>query len=114
MDMKRRRELLDEWKNRHPEMGVIIFKCKATGEEFIGISKDTRADYNSNHFKLGAGGHPNKRMQEIWNQYGDTAFDFAVLKTLEYEDMEEDHTAKLEKLLSECLENVVQARRIWR
>ena len=30
MDIKRKKELLEEWRNRHPEMGVIYFKCKET------------------------------------------------------------------------------------
>ena len=44
MDTKRKKELLQQWKNRHPEMGVISFRCKKTGESFLGISKDTKAD----------------------------------------------------------------------
>ena len=28
MDTKRKKELLQQWKNRHPEMGVISFRCK--------------------------------------------------------------------------------------
>lgn len=58
MDTKRRKELVSEWKNRHPEMGVISFKCKATDESFLGISMDTKADYNSTRFKLLMGGIP--------------------------------------------------------
>lgn len=37
MDMKRKKELLNEWKNRHPEMGVISISCKPTGDLFLGI-----------------------------------------------------------------------------
>ena len=48
MDIKRKKELLDAWKNRCPEMGVISICCKITGDLFLGISKDTRADFNSN------------------------------------------------------------------
>ena len=55
MDTKRKKELLQQWKNRRPEMGVISFRCKKTGESFLGISKDTKADFNSNRFKLSGG-----------------------------------------------------------
>lgn len=34
MDMKRRKELVEIYKNRHPEMGVISYRCKETGEAF--------------------------------------------------------------------------------
>ncbi len=37
MDIKRKRELLEAYKNRHPEMGVISFHCGATGESFFQI-----------------------------------------------------------------------------
>lgn len=77
MDARTKKELVNDWKNRHPEMGVISFHCKLTEETFWDISKDTNADYNSNCFKLQAGIHPNKQMQKLWNEYGGS-----VLNTL--------------------------------
>ena len=41
MDIKRKKELLEAYRNRHPEMGVISYRCKETGELFLGISNDT-------------------------------------------------------------------------
>ncbi len=114
MDMKRRRELLDEYKTRRPEMGVISFKCATTGESFLGISTDTRADFNSNRAKLSMNYHPNKRLQELWNQYGESNFELSVLKTLKYENREEDHTLKLESLRDACFAEDSRARRIWK
>jgi hypothetical protein len=114
MDIQRKKELIEEWKNRHPEMGVISFLCKETGESFLGISKDTKADINSNRFKLSTGNHPNKRMQELWNQYNEDGFEWNVLKVLKYEDPREDHTVKLEELRELCLADVPQAKSIWR
>lgn len=114
MDMKRKKELLQQWKNRRPEMGVISFRCKKTGESFLGISKDTKADFNSNRFKLSGGAHPNKRLTELWNQYGEDGFELSVIKVLKYDDPHEDHTAKLESLREQCLAADPNARRIWR
>ena len=57
MDIKRKKELLDTWKNWHPEMGAISIRYKIAGDLFPGISKDTRADFNSNRFKLSANGY---------------------------------------------------------
>ena len=71
MDTKRKKELLQQWKNRHPEMGVISFRCKKTGESFLGISKDTKADFNSNRFQLSGGMHPNNRIDVLWNLFGE-------------------------------------------
>lgn len=28
MDPKQKKQLLEEYKNRHPELGVIVFLCK--------------------------------------------------------------------------------------
>ena len=114
MDIKRKKELLDAWKNRCPEMGVISIRCKITGDLFLGISKDKRADFNSNRFKLAANGHPNKQLQELWDLHGENHFEFSVAKALEYEDPADDHTEDLKTLLEICLEEAPEARRIWR
>lgn len=114
MDMKRKKELLELYKNRCPEMGVISYRCKQTGETFLGISKDTKADFNSMNVKLSANWHPNKRLQELWNKYGLEGFELSVIKVLKYDDPKEDHTAKLESLREQFLASDPNARRIWR
>ncbi|HCA29477.1 MAG TPA: hypothetical protein DEP23_07905 [Ruminococcaceae bacterium] len=114
MDIKRRKELLEIYKNRHPEMGVISYRCRETGEVFLGISKDTKSDFNSTNMKLAANWHPNKRLQELWNQYGPEGFELSVIKVLKYDDPNEDHTAKLESLREQCFASIPNAGRIWR
>ena len=114
MDKKRKKELLEAYKNRHPEMGVISYRCKETGEVFLGISKDTKSDFNSTNMKLASNWHPNKRLQELWNKYGSEGFELSVIKVLKYDDPHEDHTAKLESLREQCLAADPTARRIWR
>ena len=37
MDAKRKKDLLLQWKNRRPEMGLISITCKSTGEMFVDI-----------------------------------------------------------------------------
>lgn len=114
MDLKRKKELLLEWKNRRPEMGVISFRCKETGESFLGISKDTKASFNSNRVRLSGGTHPNKRLTELWNQYGENGFELDVIKVLKYESPSDDHMDELEKLRKDCLEKDEKARKIWK
>jgi hypothetical protein len=114
MDIKRKRELLENYKNRHPEMGVISYCCKETGDVFLGISKDTKADFNSTNFKLSLNCHPNKRLQELWKRYGLEGFELSLAKVLEYDDPNEDHTMKLESLREQCLASNPKARRIWK
>lgn len=113
MDAKTKKKYVNDWKNRHPEMGVISFRCKLTGETFLGISNDTNADYNSNRFKLLAGMHPNRQMQKLWNAHGEDCFEYSVLKVLEYDDPQKDQTDKLMALRDECMKNDPQALLIW-
>jgi hypothetical protein len=98
-----------------PTMGVISYRCRKIGEVFLGISTDTRSSFNSNNMKLAANGHPNKRLQQLWNQFGPEGFELSVIKVLKYyDDPNEDHTEKLERLREECLAADPNARRIWR
>ena len=114
MDIKRKKLLLETYKNRHPEMGVISYCCKETDEVFLGISKDTNADFNSTSMKLAANLHPNKQLQELWNKYGPEGFELSVIKVLKYDDPNEDYTEELEDLREKCLDAYPNARRIWR
>lgn len=114
MDIKRKKELLESYKNRRPEMGVISYCCKETGEVFLGISNDTKAGFNSTNVKLEAKRHPNKKLQVLWDNYGSDGFEQSVIKVLKYDDPNEDHTAKLESLREQCLAANPNARRIWR
>lgn len=114
MDRRRKKELLQQWKNRRPEMGVISFRCKQTEESFLGISKDTKADFNSNRFQLSIGMHPNKRLSELWNEYGEDGFELSVVKILKYENPNDDHTEELEKLREQCLSVDKKARKLWK
>ncbi len=47
VDRQRRKELLASYKFRRPEMGVISYHCKASGDVFLATFKDTRASFNS-------------------------------------------------------------------
>ncbi|MDF2892391.1 MAG: nuclease family protein [Clostridia bacterium] len=114
MDIKRKKELLEAYKNRRPEMGVISYRCKETDEVFLGISKDTKADFNSINVRLETNWHNNKQLQELWNKYGLEGFELSVIKVLKYDDPMEDQTDKLESLRGQCFAVNPNARRIWR
>lgn len=114
MDKAQKKALTEEWKNRRPEMGVISLRCKETGETFLGPAKDTKAGFNSLRTKLSGGIHPNKRLMELWNQYGEAGFELSVAAVLEYEDPLEDHTEELETLRDLCLAENPQAVKIWK
>lgn len=104
MDKRRMKQLLEEYRNRQPEMGIISYCCIDTKESFLGISKDTKSSFNSINFKLNSKIHPNKRLQELWNLYGLDGFELKVLKVLKYENISDlDIDNKLEALLENSL-----------
>ena len=76
-------------------MGIISISCKPTGDLFLGISKDTRAEFNSNRFKLSIKRHANKQLQELWDRYGENDFEYSVVEVLQYENLEDDPTDNL-------------------
>ena len=80
----------------------------------MGISKDTKADFNSNRFQLSIGMHPNKRLTELWNQYGEDGFEFSVVKILKYENPDDDHIEELETLREQCFAQDTEARKLWK
>lgn len=112
MDSNRRKELLEEYKNRRPEMGVISIRCKETGDSFLGISNDTKVGFNRHRFQLPANLHPNKRLQGLWNQYGEDAFEYAVVKVLNDDDPLDDQAEALADLLEQCLAENPQAQKL--
>lgn len=114
MDMRRKRQLLEQYKNRRPEMGILSFRCKTTDELFLCLSQDTKADINSTRFKLLGNTHPNKRMQALWNEYGESDFEITLMKAFKYDSPQDDHRDKLERLLAKCLEANPGAKRVWK
>ena len=93
-------------------MGVISFQCRTTSEVFLTTAADTTAKLNRVRFQLSAGQCPNKRLQELWTQYGEDDFEFGVVKVLEYDNPTEDHTEELETLYDLCLLENPKAKRI--
>lgn len=99
-------------KNRHPEIGVASFQCRTTGEAFLTIAAGTPAKLNRVRFQLSAGQCPNRRLQELWAQYGEDSFEFGIVKVLEYDDPMEDPTEEFETLCELCLIENPQTKRI--
>lgn len=114
MDKARRKELLEQYQNRRPEMGVLCFKCKATGESFLAATKDSRGDFNSVRAKLSMNAHPNKHLVALWQQHGKDGFETSMRAVLEYEDPLGDYSDKLEAMVKQCLLADENAKRIWR
>ena len=70
MQTDRRKELRDAYKSRRPDMGVVELRCTATGQRFLGITRDAAKELNSLRAKLNGGGHPNRPLQQLWSEHG--------------------------------------------
>ena len=114
MDMQRKRQLTENYKNRKPEMGVLSFYCKETGDTFLYASKDIPAYRNGTLFKMACNGHPSKLMQSLWNTYGEDSYEISVLELLKYDNPNDDHEQELEDMLLKYLELNRNAGRIWK
>ena len=114
MDKNRKKQLMEAWKLRHPQMCVIAVRCIETGETFLGPSTDIPAMGNRIRFQLGGGNHPNGELQQLWNRHGSDAFAFTCAAELEYDDPADDHTAEFEELYEACLAEDATARRLWK
>ena len=107
MDNERRNQLKEEYKNRHPEMGIICWK---SGEKiWIAKSKDAAGDYNRTSFQLKLGSWPNREMQAAYDADPDS-FEWQILKTLEYKDIDENHDEDLELLYMMCMDEYPNAK----
>ena len=47
MQTDRRKELRDAYKSRRPDMGVVELRCTATGQRFLGITRDAAKELTS-------------------------------------------------------------------
>lgn len=114
MDKEKRKQLQEAYKNRRPQMGVIAITCRATEESFLCACSVTKAGFNRSLLQLGIGSHPNKRLQELWKQYGEAGFDQRVAETLEYENLEDVSRDDLDTLLDLCLSRDDKAVKMYR
>ena len=100
-EKEHRKELRNQYENRHPDMGVVCWK--SSKHMWIGTSKDIRATYNRTKLQLEMGSWPNKALQAAYNADPD-ALEWLVLKQLDYEDPSADYSEDLELLLMDALD----------
>ncbi len=57
------------------------------GGQYVGGSSDLRKRKNHHWHHLRRGLHPNKRLQDAWNEYGEAAFTFVTLLVCDPKDL---------------------------
>ena len=84
--MKTRKEIHREYKERVKPSGVFQIKNIANGKVLLGSSLNLEGLLNRNRFMLRSNGHPNKGLQNDWNELGPDQFIFEILETVQIRD----------------------------
>jgi hypothetical protein len=83
MNNERKAEIKRAYKETAPRQGIFSITCAATGETWIDASGSIDTIRNRIWFTLGLGSHPNARLQQIWNQEGPDAVEFAIVEVFD-------------------------------
>lgn len=111
MDTARKKDLCAAYKERSRETGVVFVACSETGDMFLADAIDAPAAFNRMCCQLSSGLYPDKRLQALWDQHGEDAFEFGVLQRLDPSDADTDVAEELETLLDLCLAEHPEATR---
>lgn len=85
-NMKTRKEIHREYKERVKPSGVFQIKNLANGKVLLGSSLNLEGPLNKHRFMLRINGHPNKELQKDWNELGPDQFAFEILETVPIQD----------------------------
>jgi len=99
--MKTHKEMKDEYKFYKYPKGVYQIKNKKNGKILIGSSTDLKAIWNRQRVQLNFGNHPNKELQNEWNEYGEESFEYEIVTKIKEKDGEEKDYRKEVKELEE-------------
>ncbi|MBN9659782.1 MAG: GIY-YIG nuclease family protein [Acidobacteria bacterium] len=78
-----RKEINRKYKERKPNMGIFAVRCAASGQVWVGSTRNLDAAKNSHWFALGHGSHRDRSLQEAWTAAGPAAFCYEVLEKLD-------------------------------
>ena len=78
----KKKELIKEYKQNPPKMGVYQIRNLVNDKVFIGTALNLPGILNSNKGQLNAGSHRSKALQSEWNEFGAENFVFEVLDEL--------------------------------
>ena len=96
-EIVRCRQVVRDYKDRKVSQGIFAVRCAATGETWVGKSRNLDQQQNRIWFGLRAGGYINPAVQAAWKANGEGAFTFEVLETIEDADLSDYSRANLLK-----------------
>jgi len=99
--MKTNKELKAEYKLMKFPAGVFQIRNTKNGKIFINSSLKLDKVWNSQKFQLELGGHPNRKLQEEWNEFGAENFVFEILDEVDQDGGKEVNLKEEVKNLEE-------------
>jgi hypothetical protein len=87
MEKHLRRQAVRDFKERKVLRGVFAVRCAATGQVWVGASRNLDQQQNAIWFGLKSGGYINRAVQAAWTAHGQAGLAFEVLETFDDEDM---------------------------
>jgi hypothetical protein len=102
MDKQSRREAVREYKERKAAPGIFAVRCTASGEAWVGTSRNLEQQQNREWFALKQGAHMNRALRAAWRAHGEAAFSFEPLEVVDDEGLS---AVMLDKRLKERAEH---------
>lgn len=103
-----RKEIIRQYKQNPPPMGIYQIRNKANGKILLGSSKNLNGKSNSYLFQLESGTHMNSALQKDFKEFGKDNFVFEIIDRLEPKNEPgydyTDDLKELEKLWLEKLQ----------
>ncbi|CEP80642.1 GIY-YIG nuclease family protein [Paraclostridium sordellii] len=111
MDRLRKKELLQQYKEMKPEMGVYMFKSKKTNTVYLSYDKNIKATINGDRFKLNLNSHRCKKLQKDWNENKEENFEITIVEVLPYDKdgSKVDYSEDLKILIEMCKDRFTEA-----
>jgi len=100
MNAEAKRQAIADYKKRKLSMGVYAVRCRASGEVWVGQTRNLDTLQNRFWFALQLGSHHNRSLQTAFTQHGREAFSFERLQQLP-----EEMTAYPESILADLVED---------
>jgi hypothetical protein len=76
----------NEYKRAKRPMGVYRIRNTRKNKSYIGCDTDLPAKINRHKAELKFGSHRNRELQEEWNLFGGSSFQFEVLDELDHKE----------------------------
>jgi hypothetical protein len=83
MEKQRRRDIINDYKEKKVAKGVFAVRCAPSGQTWLGLSRNLDAQQNSIWFSLRIGSHRNKAMQAAWKEHGEAAFELSIVELVD-------------------------------